>query len=647
MSFGEIFYRISQTSKKKIDKYLLFGAFSDLIPANNIHESKNHRFSNPDIFRELSEPFSNKLPSIVNEIDSVMNHNFNIFGIECNFGSQIDFHLDPKTARSWPLKFWGDIDYRDGQTIGGIKFAWELNRLHHMPKLAIAYHLTGDEKYSTEIFDELEHWIESNPYPFGINWISGLEAGIRIVNLFYTLRLLGTDGVAADKIKLLMNFIAAHGRHLYRYPSQYSSCANHAIGEALGLFIAGLAMPMLKDSHKWKHRGKQVLEKEVTRQIYSDGSSFEHSVPYLQFVADHFLVYLLTAKEFGLSVADEIASRLRAICNFLICLIDINGNVPLIGDDDDGYLLKLWFGKHNNYLSILTTCSILFDEPRWVHPAAYLDDKTLLLLGNTRCSRWERLRARQSWSRQSMYLENAGLAIITDFQDGKEILFVGNSGPLGLEPLGGHGHADALSFWLSVNGQPVFMDPGTYLYHSGGKWRRFFRSTSAHNTVEIDRLDQAEQSADFMFDRFYRIHNTQWEQSDERLFWAAEHDGYCRLLDPVIHRREVTYLKKKFSFRIVDKLKCRTNHNVKLQFHLHPDTRIEHQEGNIFLLSINNTSLVLKGDDQLESDNFYGSENPISGWYSSSFNSLEKSHSLVFQKEINGNTNFETEIRIL
>ena len=191
------------------------------------------------------------------------------------------------------------------------------------------------------------------------------------------------------------------------------------------------------------------------------------------------------------------------------------------------------------------------------------------------------------------------------------------------------------------------MDPGTYLYHSGGKWRSFFRSTSAHNTVEIDRLDQAEQLADFMFDKFYGIHNIQWEQSGNRLFWAAEHDGYCRLSDPVIHRREVTYLKKAFSFRIIDQLKCRANHDIRLQFHLHPDIHIEHQEGNIFLLSTNNTSLVLKVSDQLEVDYFYGSENPLSGWYSPSFNCLEKSHSLVFQKEIRGSANFETEIRIL
>ena len=36
---------------------------------------------------------------------------------------------------------------------------------------------------------------------------------------------------------------------------------------------------------------------------------------------------------------------------------------------------------------------------------------------------------------------------------------------LGLGKLAAHGHADSLSFTLNINGEPVFIDPGTYAYH--------------------------------------------------------------------------------------------------------------------------------------------------------------------------------------
>lgn len=50
-------------------------------------------------------------------------------------------------------------------------------------------------------------------------------------------------------------------------------------------------------------------------------------------------------------------------------------------------------------------------------------------------------------------------------------------GLLGMEPLAGHGHADALSFALRAFGSDVLVDPGTYDYFSYPTWREYFRST--------------------------------------------------------------------------------------------------------------------------------------------------------------------------
>ncbi|MHA1758050.1 MAG: heparinase II/III family protein, partial [Promethearchaeota archaeon] len=285
-------YRINQLLKKQIDKFFIKS--SKWI--NCIHSNIN--IKKADI-SEFEKYFSSTKLQVINNAEKILNHKFNIFGIEKYFGNQINWHLDPKTNNSWPLKFWGDINYRDGKTIGGIKFAWELNRLQHFPKLAIAYSLTGSKRYKDEIFRQLESWIESNPYPKGINWIMGIELGIRVVNIIYTLKFLGVDQLTSEEQKLVNYFMFIHGRHLYRYPSKYSSCANHAIAEALGLFLIGLCFPGIKNAHKWKKFGKKVLEREITRQIYPDGSSFEHSIHYLQFVVDHFLIYYLFCKEYG------------------------------------------------------------------------------------------------------------------------------------------------------------------------------------------------------------------------------------------------------------------------------------------------------------------------------------------------------------
>ena len=642
----EIPYRLNQILRKKIDKYfppgILFDTHSENISLNlwrNIENQKSHALELKLVSHEIN--------TIIKEVDEITKHTFEIFDLKVNFGKQINFHLDPKTGKSWPDKFWGDIDYRNAEVTGGIKFAWELNRLHHLPKLAIAYSLTDDLKYLEELFNQIEHWMDTNPYPRGTNWISGIEIGIRIVNLFYMLKYLPLDILTRNQNKLLQNFVFVHSQHLYRYPSKYSSCGNHALAEALGLFISGLCCPSMKNAHNWKAFGKNVLEREVTRQIYLDGSSFEHTIPYLQFVADHFLIFYLICKEYDNSITTEIEKRLKAVCNFISYIVDIKGNIPMIGDDDAGYLLKLWFGEHNNFLSLLNTGSVLFDRPDWICPSAQLDSKTLLLLGNSAKLKWEELKKDEAWKSKSCYFDNAGLSIISHSKKGREIKFIGNSGPLGLEPMSGHGHADALSFFLSINGQPVFIDPGTYLYHSGGKWRRYFRSTAAHNTIQVDGKDQAEQLTDFMFGDFYHVNNIHWSEKDDRIDWGAEHNGYQRLKDPVIHRREVSYIKHGYSFKMADTLKCLGKHDVKLFFHLHPNIKVRAEGGNTFHLSMDDISIMLRVDPQLKVQVFSGCEKPLSGWYSPNFNRLQKTTSLVFSKEIFGDSVFKSEVTIL
>jgi len=571
--------------------------------------------------------------------ERICSHEFDIFGERADFGQEIDWHLDPKTGNRWPKKFWGDINYRDGRTVGGIKFAWELNRLHHLPQLALASTLTGDEKYEREIFDQLRSWLDSNPYPFGINWISGIELGIRLVNLVYALKFLRHAPVGRDH-DTVTEFVHRHATHLMRYPSKYSSSANHALAEALGLFVAGISFPGLRASSKWKKFGQQVLDREVSRQIYPDGSSFEHSFPYLQFVVDHFLVYMLLCEEHGERCSEDVPARLRTAMHFIATMLDDNGNFAAIGDDDSGYLMKLWFGEHNNFESLLNTGARLTGYISPVSNADTPDLKTLLLVGD----RYPETTPQSEISPTAAeYFDDAGLAVVRT-QRPVRLLFVGNSGPLGLAPLAGHGHLDALSFWLSVDGSPIFVDPGTYLYHSGGAWRDYFRSTRAHNTIRIDAMDQARMVADFMYDGFYSIRNASLAARGHEFVWSAEHDGYGKLDSPAQHRRQVTLDTGTARLTIEDHIECDSHHDVEAYFHLHPDCHATTENGGIRIDS-EKAHVVMKNDEQWSTiDLIKGDSDFAGGWYSREFNALEKTTSLRLATSISTSTTFVTVI---
>lgn len=644
MPLKEIPYRLNHFLRKQKDKFFP----PALPPINSILDGMIGDICNSINFvyeEEWLSLFDQDV--IVQEADCIVRHEFDVFGIRKNFGSPINFHLDPKTGNIWPLQFWNDIDYRDGKTIGGIKFAWELNRLHHWPQLALAFVLTRNKIYFDEFFYQLKSWLESNPYPYGINWISGIEIGIRLVNLFYSLKIIGRDDLGNELCDCIQKFVYLHACHLYRYPSKYSSCGNHALAEALGLFIAGTAFPSFKDATKWKAFGKLVLEREIVRQIYPDGSSFEHSTTYLHSVADYYLIYYLLCGEYCQPCGKNIGLFLERIFTFIASLVDYQGNFPLIGDDDDGYVLKLWFGEQNNYLSLLNTGSLLFKRPDWVHPISSLDIKTCVLIGQQVNAEWKHLCLNQSWDSRSFCFKDAGISVFAEKIPGNDIKLIFNHGPLGALPASAHGHADALSFWLTVNGEPIIVDPGTYLYQSGGKWRTYFRSTAAHNTIEIDGRDQAVQVADFMFGDFYHVHSDGLAENDDVIVCQAWHDGYRRLSDPTVHNRKITFEKRTLFISIHDVIKCSRNHLVKLLFHLHPAIIVEEEENNAFKLLSATCTLRLSIDSQLHCQMIKGHTGSLMGWYSPRFNSLEKTTSLVCVCEIKRSKEFWCGINIV
>ena len=237
--------------------------------------------------------------------------------------------------------------------------------------------------------------------------------------------------------------------------------------------------------------------------------------------------------------------------------------------------------------------------------------------------------------------KHSGLAVIRErFQD-REIIFIGNAMPLGMLPLCPHGHMDALSFWLSVEGKEIFVDPGTYLYHSGGKWRKYFRSTAAHNTLRINKKDMTTQVADFMFGKPYKINKFSLNESENEIRWQAGHDAYEKLKVPVSHLREVIYQRDKGKFEIDDSLQSKEKYFIEQSFHLHPGCSLN-IDGNEIFIDREDVRLKIEVDNRLRVELFKGSEEPLLGWYSKKFNHIEETNTIVCSGNMDGNVKLKT-----
>lgn len=439
------------------------------------------------------------------------------------------WHLDPVSGRQWPAgHYCFDIDFRHQKALGDVKYVWEINRLHILPQAAALWRARGDEAARDFALELVAGWIEANPPFRGVNWASGIELSLRVVNLLAGLSLLGLDNVPPALQQQIAECLNAHLFWLARYPSLYSSANNHRVAELVGIYVIGRLCPDLPDATALADAAWRDLGVEVLLQIHPDGVGAEQSPTYTAFT----LELVLTARAFGRLAGDEmppaVSARLACAGNVLRWMMDDAGNVPRIGDDDEGRVLRSGAEETDYVALVLTSLAAGLNRSDLAPPR-------------------DRAHLRQLWLGRAVapgtvpegaaLFDEGGYSVLRHRIAGRNSVMILDHGPLGYLAIAAHGHADALAIWWHLDGQPVFVDAGTYLYHSGGAARDRYRGTAVHNTLCWGDTDQSEISGAFNWSHKARARRLQVEESTGVLSVEAVHDGYRR--QGVEHRRKV------------------------------------------------------------------------------------------------------------
>ena len=183
-----------------------------------------------------------------------------------------------------------------------------------------------------------------------------------------------------------------------------------------------------------------------------------------------------------------------------------------------------------------------------------------------------------------------------------------------MPPLYNHGHADALSIILNKNGKKFLVDPGTYVYNTETEWRRYFKGTRAHNTVNVDNCDQAVQETGFIWSHPYNAELLGFSETTDHFIVNAAHDGYKRLKEPIEHKRNIIFFNDKYLL-IKDSFEGQGVHNFEINYHLHPNVNLA-KRNNWWQLNNEGKTIFMR---LLEEDDFStvrGSIDPMHGWYS-------------------------------
>ena len=183
-------------------------------------------------------------------------------------------------------------------------------------------------------------------------------------------------------------------------------------------------------------------------------------------------------------------------------VLDVALHPPRQGDSDEGRALVLEDPEANRWSALLATGGALVGAASWWPRVDAGVASTLI--GSISSGRAPV--DRDSGRIRPSHFSDAGLTLLrtTASTTEPEIWCRCDGGPHGFLSIAGHAHADALSVEVRHGGTEILVDPGTYCYHGEPELRRYFRSTLAHNTVEVDGRDQSVSGGPFLWLRHAR-----------------------------------------------------------------------------------------------------------------------------------------------
>lgn len=577
---------------------------------------------------------------LVAEADRLMDGRAEYFGVVRDDLADPDWWYDPKTGRRAPGGYAFDVPYRDEETVGDIKQIWELSRHQYLTVLAAAYALTGNERYAERVAGHLRSWWAANPPLRGVHWTSGIELGIRLLSWVWIRRLLdGWPGAAGlfEGDPVALNQIWHHQRWLAAFPSRGSSANNHVIAEAAGQFAAACAFGWFPSSARWRADALRSLERHLRANTFPSGLNRELASEYHGLVLELGLAAVAEADAAGVPVPASVRLVLLRMTDALAAVVDSRLRPPRQGDADDGHGLVVDGAGTDRWASLLATGDAVFGRLAWWPAVTGTDVRTPLLAallepGGPSVSR--------PASRPGHFAD-AGMTIL---RGPAEIWCRCDGGPHGFLSIAAHAHADALSVEVRHDGVDVLADPGTYCYHGQPEWRRYFRSTLGHNTVQLDGGDQSVSGGPFLWTRHARSRVLAADASGASFAgtarWCAEHDGYR----PSTHRRRVELTARKRELRVVDEVRG-ARRAVRLAFHLGPAISAD-LVGNRAELTWSRDGedrsalLVLPGELSWRAHR--GETEPPLGWYSAGFGRKEPTTTLVGTGVADGVRGFTT-----
>jgi len=304
---------------------------------------------------------------------------------------------------------------------------------------------------------------------------------------------------------------------------EYHLLGNHLLENGFSLLFGAY---YFNDEYLYE-KAKKILTEELDEQVLEDGAHFELSPMYHQIMLYRLLDCINMIQNNGWR-GEELISFLRDKASLMLGWLEKitykNGDIPLFNDSAK---------------KIAPTSQELFEYA-------------------------------QSLSVKSFEIELNHSGYRKIIKNNYEAVV--DVGKVGASYIPGHVHSDTLSFEVYVHNKPFIVDTGISTYEENDR-RMFERSTKAHNTVELNGLNQTDVWGSFRVAK--RAEIISLDETENTI--EATHDGYKNF--NLYHTRMWTFTEDE----IIVEDRLNETSNAVSYIHFHPSVTREEIKESIYV----------------------------------------------------------------
>lgn len=448
-----------------------------------------------------------------------------------DYGDPPDWSINPTNGARWPdVPWWRVLTFEP--EVGDVKLTWEIGRFPHAWVAARAATLDPPSREAIAQAT-LAHWrqfVAENPPGRGVHWQSGQEIAFRLFAWVFALDVcLARTAVRREAVALVGDALAVAAAHVEAHVNyaRWAVYNNHLLSEALLLYLAGVLLADLPDAHRWRVRGRALLDEGVARQFYPDGGYIQQSHNYHR-VALQLLVFATrVARAHGDGDSPSWHAAIDRSIRFLYAHQNpADGWLPNYGGNDGALPLVASTCAFPDFRPTLQAASLLVRGAR-LYPAGPWDEEAAWLVGPAALDAPLDVPPQGSTS-----FPETGHHVLRGDRAGDFVTFRCGTLRDRFTQIDPH-HVGA--WWRGHN---VLCDAGSYLYNGSDRWHHHFCAGATHNAVTVDGAEPMRHHRRF---KFLYPPNARLIEFDPGRRVVGEHDGFVREAG-CLHRRAVLRL---------------------------------------------------------------------------------------------------------